>query len=154
MLAGNPQKAARVFDKAARQQEKAFADSFDPPPWWYPIRRSVAAAKLKAGDAKAAQAEAEASLTGWPDDPLALLVLSESRARPGPDRCPPTPTSPRPASFGAATWPRCRPRSGQLGDMIWRFDLRVQRFSTTKRAICFLGSSQSGLSSTALRKSM
>jgi alkylhydroperoxidase family enzyme len=83
MLAGDPKRAARVFDKAARQQDKVFADSFDPPPWWYPIRRSVAAAELKAGRYHEAEAAARASLTSWPDDALALRVLSEAERAQG-----------------------------------------------------------------------
>jgi tetratricopeptide (TPR) repeat protein len=78
MLDGEPKKAARVFDKAARQQDRHFADAFDPPPWWYPIRRSAAAAELKAGRYKEAETQARASLSGWPDDALALHVLAEA----------------------------------------------------------------------------
>lgn len=83
MLQGKPDKAARVYAKAARLQERAFKDSFDPPPWWYPIRRSLAAAQLKAGDYKAAETEARASLAGWPDDALALAVLSQAERAQG-----------------------------------------------------------------------
>jgi tetratricopeptide (TPR) repeat protein len=83
MLSNDPKKAARVFDKAARQQVEAFRDSFDPPPWWYPIRRSVAAAELKAGKARNAEADARESLKGWPDDPLALRVLAEAERAQG-----------------------------------------------------------------------
>lgn len=78
MAENNPRKAARVFEKAARFQEKTFADAFDPPPWWYPIRRSVAAAEVKAGRFKDAVADAQSSLAGWPQDALALRVLSEA----------------------------------------------------------------------------
>ena len=52
----------------------------DPPGWWYPVRRSAAAAYLKAGDYAKAQAEAEKSLTGWKHDPLALWVKAKAQA--------------------------------------------------------------------------
>lgn len=83
MLEGRPAKAAKAFDKAARSQERLFAGAFDPPPWWYPIRRSVAAAQLQAGDAAAAEASAKASLAHWPDDALALRTLAEAERRQG-----------------------------------------------------------------------
>jgi hypothetical protein len=78
MLKGNPSAAASLYAEAADVQEKTFAQAYDPPPWWYPIRRSVAAAKLKAGDYRAAAAESHASLAAWPADGLALRVLSEA----------------------------------------------------------------------------
>jgi hypothetical protein len=83
MLQGKPEKAAKVFEKAAKIQDKVFGDNYDPPPWWYPIRRSAAAARLKAGDAKAAQALAEESLKGWPNDALALMVKSQAERAQG-----------------------------------------------------------------------
>ena len=83
MLEGNPRKAARVFEGAARDQDRIFRDAFDPPPWWYPIRRSVAAAELKAGRMKDAETDARASLSRWPQDPLALRVLSEAERAQG-----------------------------------------------------------------------
>jgi hypothetical protein len=83
MLSGEPHKAARVFEQAARLQESAFADDFDPPPWWYPVRRSLAAARLKAGDYKAAEAEARESLKRWPNDAVALWVLSQAERQQG-----------------------------------------------------------------------
>ncbi len=85
MLAHDPAKAAEFFGRAAQRQEKEFpvAKNFDPPPWWYPIRRSLAAADLEAGKPADAAREAKASLTGWPDDALALRVLSEAEAKQG-----------------------------------------------------------------------
>ena len=50
MAEGNAAKAAKLFDNAARVQEARLADYWDPPNWWYPVWRSVAAAYLKAGD--------------------------------------------------------------------------------------------------------
>jgi predicted Zn-dependent protease len=57
--------------------------NFDPPPWWYPVRRSTAAAYLKAGRYADAEREARTSLDDWPKDALALRVLSQAEARLG-----------------------------------------------------------------------
>jgi len=80
MLAGRPREAALHYGRAAAEQEKAFPvpKNFDPPPWWYPVRRSVAAAYLKAGQPTEAARAARASLAEWPHDPLALRVLAEA----------------------------------------------------------------------------
>jgi tetratricopeptide (TPR) repeat protein len=70
--------AARSFEQAAAEQDGYSPHSWDPPPWWYPVRRSAAAAWLADGQfAKAAEA-AKKSLTAWPSDPLALLILSRA----------------------------------------------------------------------------
>jgi tetratricopeptide (TPR) repeat protein len=75
MLQGHYAQAADAFEAVATKQE-AMIVGFDPPPWWYPVRRSAAAAWLLDGQyAKAADA-ATASLKGWPADPLTLLILS------------------------------------------------------------------------------
>lgn len=88
MLQGHPDRAAELFGAAAAVQEKAFpvAKNFDPPPWWYPVRRSLAAAHLKAGRNAEAAREARASLADWPDDALALRVLSLAESRMGQGR--------------------------------------------------------------------
>ncbi len=80
-----PAKAAELFAAAAAKQEQAFPvnKNFDPPPWWYPVRRSLAAADLAAGKIDDAAREARASLAGWPQDALALRVLSEAEAKQG-----------------------------------------------------------------------
>ena len=83
MLQGEPEAAAKAFEAAAKLQESAYAFNFDPPPWWYPVRRSLAAAELKAGRAEAAAKDAEASLKLWPGDALALQVLAEAQAKLG-----------------------------------------------------------------------
>lgn len=80
MAEGNPKKAAKLFEDAVKVQEARLADSWDPPGWWYPVRRSAAAAYLKAGDFAKAQAEAEKSLAGWKHDPLALWVKAKAQA--------------------------------------------------------------------------
>jgi len=85
LLGHDPAKAADSFARAAARQEKAFpvAKNFDPPPWWYPVRRSLAAADLAAGKPEDAIREAKASLVGWPQDALALRILSRAEARTG-----------------------------------------------------------------------
>ena len=85
MLAGQPNQAAFLFAKAAIAQEKAFPvpKNFDPPPWWYPVRRSLAAAQLKAGRYAEAERAAHASLAEWPQDALALRILADAEAAQG-----------------------------------------------------------------------
>jgi len=85
LLSHDPAKAADFFARAAQRQEKEFpvARNFDPPPWWYPVRRSLAAAELAAGRPEDAARDARASLKGWPDDALALKVLSQAEAKQG-----------------------------------------------------------------------
>jgi tetratricopeptide (TPR) repeat protein len=74
MAQGDARRAANLFAGAAKLQESQLNSYMDPPEWWYPVRRSVAAAYLKAGDYRRAQAEAEKSLLAWKHDPLALWV--------------------------------------------------------------------------------
>ena len=85
MLSHDPAKAADLFARAAARQDKAYpaAKNFDPPPWWYPVRRSLAAADLAAGKTDDAVREAKASLATWPQDALALKVLSQAEAKQG-----------------------------------------------------------------------
>jgi tetratricopeptide (TPR) repeat protein len=82
MLEGRPEDAARIFGDAAEAQEKQAWGS-DPPPWWYPVRRSLAAAELKLGKPAAAAREARASLQKWPQDGLALQVLASAETARG-----------------------------------------------------------------------
>jgi tetratricopeptide (TPR) repeat protein len=85
LIEHDPAKAQAAFARAAQRQETAypFAESFDPPPWWYPVRRSLAYADLAAGKPADAAREAKASLVDWPDDALALRVLAEAEAKLG-----------------------------------------------------------------------
>jgi len=85
LLDHQPAKAAELFAAAATRQEKTYPanKNFDPPPWWYPVRRSLAAAQLAAGKPEDAVREAKASLKDWPDDALALKVLSAAEAKQG-----------------------------------------------------------------------
>ncbi|HLZ74888.1 hypothetical protein [Phenylobacterium sp.] len=85
MLDHQPEKAAGFFAKAAANQEKTYPanKNFDPPPWWYPVRRSLAAADLAAGKPDEAIREARTSLKDWPDDALALRVVAQAQAKQG-----------------------------------------------------------------------
>ncbi len=83
MLDDNPREAARHYYKASLLQERELGDSRDPPPWWYPVRRSYAAALLASGQTDKALKETEKVLAKWPHDPLTLVVASRAEARKG-----------------------------------------------------------------------
>lgn len=74
---GRAAEAAARFSAAAAVQAKD-EHYMDPPDWWYPVRRSVAAAWLQAGAFQKAEAEAAASLRVWREDPLALWVRAKA----------------------------------------------------------------------------
>ena len=78
MLDHRPGDAANAYREAASLQEAQFGGYRDPPLWWYPVRRSLAAALLQAGQAEAARTEAHAALKTWADDPLTLQVLARA----------------------------------------------------------------------------
>ena len=85
MLDGRHDQAIAAFAEAARlQAQPGYGALADPPLWWYPARRSLAEARLAAGDRAGARDEAERTLVERPRDPgaLALLAkLSEQAAR-------------------------------------------------------------------------
>jgi tetratricopeptide (TPR) repeat protein len=72
--------AGRAFEQAVTEQDGYSPHAWDPPPWWYPVRRSAAAAWLAAGQYQQAADAAQKSLVGWPNDPLALRILSQAEA--------------------------------------------------------------------------
>ena len=76
LLEHRPKDAVRAFQVAAEHQEKVLFDRNDPPAWWYPVRRSLAAAELAGGDSAEAAHQAKAVLAHTPDDPLTLWVLA------------------------------------------------------------------------------
>jgi tetratricopeptide (TPR) repeat protein len=78
MLQGRYAAAAQAFEAAAAKQDTLLTSSFDPPAWWYPVRRSAAAAWLLDGQFARAADAATLSLKGWPGDPLALVILSRA----------------------------------------------------------------------------
>lgn len=84
MLQGKHAKAAELFAAAAAVEEaKPFSDASDPPIWWYPVRRDVAAALLAKGDAAGALAAADASLKRRPLDPVALAIRGQAQGKLG-----------------------------------------------------------------------
>jgi tetratricopeptide (TPR) repeat protein len=75
-----------AFRNAADLQEMkldTIPDLTDPPAWWYPVRRSVAAALLAKGDLAAATAEIEQVLVHWPGDPVSLKILADCETQLG-----------------------------------------------------------------------
>lgn len=84
MLEKKPADAALFFAKAAAIEEaKPLNNYMDPPLWWYPPRRDLAAALLAKGDAAGALAAADASLKRRPHDPVALAIRGQAQARLG-----------------------------------------------------------------------
>lgn len=81
MLAGDHVAAAEAFTRAAEIEETSDFNRFkDPPAFWYPVRRDVAAALLAAGDFAGAKAAAEASLELRMKDPVAERILAQASA--------------------------------------------------------------------------
>ena len=79
MLEGRPDLAVRAYKMAAKIEEsKAMRGYDDPPVWWYPVRRSLAAALLAAGKPTDALREANAALARRPLDPVTLSVRADS----------------------------------------------------------------------------
>ena len=73
--------AAKAFAEAADIEEtKEFMAFSDPPAFWYPVRRDVAAALLAKGDAAGARIAAEASLRLRLRDPVAEHTLRSAEA--------------------------------------------------------------------------
>ena len=81
MAEGRYGDAAKAFRLAAETEEsKDFSYFTDPPAFWYPVRRDLAAALLAAGDASGARREAEASLRLRQIDPVAEQILAAANA--------------------------------------------------------------------------
>jgi len=77
MLEGRPGEAATAFAQAAELEEgDDFKSVADPPAWYYPIRRDLAAALAANKDEAGARREAEAALKFRPKDPGTLALLS------------------------------------------------------------------------------
>ena len=77
MLQGRWAQAADAYGAAAKLQEAKFSD-WDPPAWWFPVRRSLAEAELRAGCIDQAEADARTVLKTWPDEPLTERVLADA----------------------------------------------------------------------------
>ena len=79
MLEGHPLEAAKFFAKGAKLDESKLVSTFsDPPIWWYPVRRSYAAALLAAGKPQDALREANIVLAHRLHDPLTLSVRADA----------------------------------------------------------------------------
>jgi hypothetical protein len=77
MLRNDPAAAATAY-RAAMTKQEAAGFGFDPPPFWYPARRSLAAALIASGEHQSARGQLLASLEKWPNDPLAYYALSQA----------------------------------------------------------------------------
>jgi hypothetical protein len=83
LSARQPAAAVDPFTQAARIQEAYLVQDFDPPAWWYPVRRSLAAALLAEGNAAGAIREASTVLQSWKLDPVALTIRAEAERKLG-----------------------------------------------------------------------
>jgi tetratricopeptide (TPR) repeat protein len=73
--------ALKAFRAAMKIEEaRPITGYSDPPVWWYPVRRSVAEARLAGGDARGALADAEATLKRRPNDPMTLAVRARAQS--------------------------------------------------------------------------
>lgn len=79
MIEGNFPAAIAAFTRAVGLQASVDMGG-DPPAWWYPTERSLAAALLASGDASGARARVLTVLEDWPSDPLSLFVLAAAEA--------------------------------------------------------------------------
>ncbi len=81
MAEGRTKDAVKAFTAAADIEEtKDFMQFSDPPAFWYPVRRDLAAALLAQGDAAGARIAAEASLRLRLRDPVAENTLRSAEA--------------------------------------------------------------------------
>jgi hypothetical protein len=83
MIEGKPALAAAAFRTAAQIQDAKLGRISDPPGWWYPVRRSLAAALLDAGKPDEAATQARLTLKTWPNDPVTLAVLAQAERKLG-----------------------------------------------------------------------
>ncbi len=75
--------AEAAYRRAAEIQEAKLGRTADPPAWWYPVRRSLAAALLAQGRTRDAAAEAQKALNRWAYDPIALRLLADCATKEG-----------------------------------------------------------------------
>jgi len=79
MIDKRPDLAARAYLAAARLDEATLMKTLsDPPAWWYPVRRSYAAALLAQGKPRAAIRQATLVLTHRLNDPVALAIRADA----------------------------------------------------------------------------
>lgn len=80
MLDKRPDLAAKAYSRAANIEEsRLFDDLSDPPAWWYPVRRSLAAALLAAHRPADALREANVALRRRPLDPITTMVRADAQ---------------------------------------------------------------------------
>ena len=80
VLEGRLPDAVTAFrEGAAIEETEDFQRFADPPAFWYPVRRDVAATLLASGNKAGAVTEAEASLKLRPKDPVALQILAAAK---------------------------------------------------------------------------
>lgn len=80
-LEGRQADAAAAFRLGAEIEETPdFSRFTDPPAFWYPVRRDLAASLLAAGDKAGALREAEATLKLRPKDPVTLELIAKLQA--------------------------------------------------------------------------
>jgi tetratricopeptide (TPR) repeat protein len=83
VLEGRWSDAIAAYREGATMEETPDFQRFsDPPAFWYPVRRDLAATLLASGDKPGAVREAEATLKLRPRDPATLLILAEAQATP------------------------------------------------------------------------
>jgi tetratricopeptide (TPR) repeat protein len=75
--------AQAAYRRAAEIEEARLGDFADPPAWWYPVRRSLAAALVADGKPAQAAVEARKVLLRWPYEPMTLRVLADAEAAQG-----------------------------------------------------------------------
>jgi len=84
MIDTKPGEALAAFKAAAKMQEtKGFLAFSDPPAFWYPVRRDVAAALLALGKPRDALREADATLRNTPKEPITLAIRAQAEAKLG-----------------------------------------------------------------------
>jgi predicted Zn-dependent protease len=83
MIEGKPAEAAKAFSTAAQIEDRVLGRLSDPPGWWYPVRRSYAAALLDEGKVDEAAAQARQTLKTWPADPVTLAILAQAERKLG-----------------------------------------------------------------------
>ncbi len=80
MLEGRTADAVVAYRHGAELEETPdFSRFTDPPAFWYPVRRDLAAALLALGDKAGARREAEATLKLRPKDPVTLELVAGVR---------------------------------------------------------------------------
>ncbi|HZZ32012.1 MAG TPA: hypothetical protein VFE10_08455 [Phenylobacterium sp.] len=83
MIEGKPADAGKAFSAAAQIEDRVLGRLSDPPGWWYPVRRSFAAALLEQGKADDAATQARLTLKTWPADPVTLAILAQAERKLG-----------------------------------------------------------------------